>query len=741
MEETNYSNCTEARKNDFLHSFGNFIEFFKSTHHDLQTCMVNFQVNHNLFKGFLLAPHQIKETSKKRDKVAEVEAAFNIWLKQIKSVISQGNQLASFTSECGPLSELQHWRHMLTKFNNVLEFTDSQAFQNYLKCLKLSRSKLVKTWYETENELISLTSEAKDNKKYLTSIEKFWDPLYREEPPKIIEAIPNLFQAIRSVYNQSRFYNTDLRMTGFLTKVVNQLIVASQNYLTNFYKTSIWKADIKDLIKKIEECKQLERVFRTSFSKLLRDMTEAGEKTFFVSMNYLFERYKSFERRLLKIQEVMMVEMRYEVLNRLKISGMENYYDEIKQAYQKISNKPYDPLAHRITTFDDDYITFQKEIIIIETDMSNFVKAYLDKIENVEMRILTLKRFEKLQLECLNLDRRYLDIAKMLEKEIEDIKDKYNEERANPSKEWNIPTAVARITWARCLLKKIKDPIDVISGHECVIVHPNAQLSVKYYNYLGSVLLHYEVMHHKAWFMYADQVRSKLEVPLIRLNTENNHYELNLDENILHVIKETESMMKLGLEVPETSLTLTYCKDIIFSAVNEVKKLIKRNNNLRCSIYPIFLPLMRIHLIKLERIFTPALSTLTWVSLNLTDYFKSVEEVLKPIEDFIKEISDINDAQIETNFEFIENCELIFIPENSTEPEELKYLNDQHRIKIEKIIEMKSIAAERTAVDLINKFVDISEIPIYDESGKFQLPPDKIDDTNWRVEEYKPIDR
>lgn len=741
LETANFDNCLDTRKKDFLYSVDHFLDFLKSTHHDLKTCTVKFDVDHNMFKGFLLVPHQIEETSRNRERVRIVENTFVSWLKQIKIVISHGNQLVNFGPESGPLAELEHWRHMLTKFKNVLEFTNSRAFQNYLRCLKLSRSKLINTWAETENELIALTNEAEDNVRYLTSIEQYWDPLYREDPSGIIEAIPNLLQAVRGVYNKSRFYNTDLRMTGFLTKIVNQLIVASNNYLTNHHKISIWVANIDELVKKIEECKVLEREFREKFSKLMQDMADVGENTFFCSTTYLFERYKSFERRLMKIQEVMVVEMRYQSLDRIKISGMEGFSQRIKDAYDEISKKPYDPLAHRIATFDDDYVIFQQEIICIETDMGNFVKSYFNRINNLEMRLLTLKRFEALGLECLNLDRRYLDIAALLEKEIEEIKDKYNEERANPPKEWNVPPAVARISWARSMLKKIKDPIDMLGKHPCVIGHPNAQLSVKYYNYLGSIFVHYEAMHHKAWFMYADQVRSKLEAPLIRINTETNHYELNLHENALQVVKETESILKLGLQVPETAITLTYCKDVIFDTYNRVRKLVDRNNSLRKSIYPIFLPLMRINLIKLERIFAPALSSLTWMSLNLQKYFDSVEQTLKPIEDFVKEISDINDAQIERCFEFIENCSLISLPEGASPPEDLKNLNNEHRKNIEKQIEEKSIFAERVAVDLINKFVEKSAIPDYDESGKFQLPPNEINETNFRVEEYKPINK
>ena len=68
-------------------------------------------------------------------------------------------------------------------------------------------------------------------------------------------------------------------------------------------------------------------------------------------------------------------------------------------------------------------------------------------------------------------------------------------------------------------------------------------------------------------------------------------------------------------------------------------------------------------------------------------------------------------------------------------------MNVENRQKMEKKIAMKSLVAERAAIDLINKFVDKSGVPLYDESGKFQLPPDKITEDNWRVEEFKPIDK
>lgn len=698
-------------------------------------------MSHELFKGFLLAPHQIEATSKRRDKVAEVETAFFHWMKQIEAVVVQGHHIVQDGQDAGPLTELEHWRKMLTMFNNVVEFTDSRPFYSHLKCLKLSRSKLIQHWKRIEDNLIALLNEAEDNVRFMTSIQKFWDPLYKCEPSEIAENILQLLQAIRSVYKTSTFYNTTVRIAGFLSKVVNRLIIASQNYLTNMNKMSIWEENMANLVKKLNECKKLKESFRSNYQKVLEEMEEAGEAPFGCSEKYLFERIRSFESRLTKVREIMEVCLRYRVLDRAMIVGMELFAERIKSAFKTISGKPYDPLAHRLEEFDNDYANFQKEVNNIELEMEVFVKRYVDKIETVDMRLLTLKRFGCLNLNSLCLDRRYLDVAEMLKKEIEDIKDKYNEERANPPCERNVPPVIGRIKWSRSLLRKMEEPLNVLKTHECVIKHPKAQLCVKYYNFLAEVLLHYEAVWHKSWFTYASQVRSKLEMPLISKNPETNQYELNLNRYVLQVIKETESMWKLGLEVPEPANVLTYCKNRVTSAYEKMKELVARNNNLRRSIHPMFVPLMRIQLIKLERIFRPALSTVTWLSLNLEDYFEEIANVLLTIECFLKEVSDINDAQLEVIFKSIENMSLIHLPEDSVDPQEFKQINVSHRQNVEKKLEMKSLAAEKAAVDLINKFVDKSGIPDYDDSGKFQLPRDMINKENWRVEETKPIDK
>lgn len=69
--------------------------------------MINFEVKHELFKGFLLSEHQIIASSKRPDKVAEVEQAFGTWMRKIESALVQGNQLPEDTPDIGPVKELE----------------------------------------------------------------------------------------------------------------------------------------------------------------------------------------------------------------------------------------------------------------------------------------------------------------------------------------------------------------------------------------------------------------------------------------------------------------------------------------------------------------------------------------------------------------------------------------------------------------------------------------------------------
>lgn len=83
------------------------------------------------------------------------------------------------------------------------------------------------------------------------SLERFWNPLYRYEPPDIIRNIPDLMSSIKFIYKSSTFYNTSDHMTSFLLKVTNQLTLACQKYLSGNGNIRPFDMDSRQLIEKI----------------------------------------------------------------------------------------------------------------------------------------------------------------------------------------------------------------------------------------------------------------------------------------------------------------------------------------------------------------------------------------------------------------------------------------------------------------------------------------------------------
>lgn len=87
----------------------------------------------------------------------------------------------------------------------------------------------------------------------------------------------------------------------------------------------------------------------------------------------------------------------------------------------------------------------------------------------------------------------------MLEDEIEKVRDTYNEDRSDPPVPRNIPLISGRILWIRQLMKRIDVPMDIYKSRPRVIAHERMQRSIKMFNALMAVFIHYEWLHHKAW--------------------------------------------------------------------------------------------------------------------------------------------------------------------------------------------------------------------------------------------------
>lgn len=181
--------------------------------------------------------------------------------------------------------------------------------------------------------------------------------------------------------------------------------------------------------------------------------------------------------------------------------------------------------------------------------------------------------------------------------------------------------------WIRSLFQKIDVPMKALKSRPCVLGHKKAQRAVRYYNYMNGIICHYEMTYHKAWFDYAEEVRCLLNSPILTCSKESAEYTVNLDPAIRQLIKETEWMWKLKLEVPNIASVVTYCKERILVPAEALKHAIEQFDKLRLKITPVFINILRFRLQEISVLLKPALSTVTWLSENLEDFVENVKKV------------------------------------------------------------------------------------------------------------------
>ena len=138
----------------------------------------------------------------------------------------------------GPWTELEYWRRRMQRLTNIMEQLKTKECKQVLGVLA-SYTKggsdqgsvqghavyaLLRRWKAIDVSITEAANEAKDNEKYLKTLEKFIEPLYEDDPMAIVDTLPALMNSIKMIHTIARYYNTTERMTNLFVKITNQMI-------------------------------------------------------------------------------------------------------------------------------------------------------------------------------------------------------------------------------------------------------------------------------------------------------------------------------------------------------------------------------------------------------------------------------------------------------------------------------------------------------------------------------------
>ncbi|XP_074644897.1 dynein axonemal heavy chain 5-like [Tubulanus polymorphus] len=696
---------------DFLNTLDSFVSVLIGAQESLDD-KVSLKPCETYDLSRLQTPSDCIAVANSTESLNAIEDCMAVWIKQIEQVLAESEQMRREADDIGPRAELDHWKKRMSRFNYLLDQIKGQEVKAVLGVLQAAKSKTIRTWQELDRRITDAANEAKDNVKFLYTLERFCDPLYNSDPVGMLEGIPGLINAIRMIHSISRYYNTSERMTSLFVKITNQMITACKAYITNDRSETVWSQPTTDVIAKLEDSIKLNKEYQRCFHKTKKKLEEIpNERQFEFSEMYIFGKFDTFSRRLNKIIDMFNTMEVYSHLSDSKIEGMEMMAAKFNVIVTSMKKKPYDYLDHRKMEFDQDFEDFKRAVAEMHANIVAFMDQRFEKISSTQRALWLLRKFEHLNLPNLGIQDKYARIMSHYGRDIEMVSKIYQKNKADPPVARDLPPIAGKIAWARQLFRRIQEPMDMFQQQVPNILQgSDARKLIKNYNKLAKVLLEFEILYHRGWLRQVDACKSGLSASLLVRHPESSELYVNFDPQILTLIRETECMARLGLDIPFVAQNLRVKQGLFKDNYNALQMMLQENKRVRTKIPVAYDTLMAPHVAKVDEVIEPGLTTLMWTSMNIGNYTTSVYKALSDLELLMDRANDLVEFRIDAVLYDMANVTLCELPEE--EPWTVdKFLENTQVLcaKGAQILQSRSINVEDAANELINMLCKCEE--------------------------------
>ncbi|XP_068050765.1 dynein axonemal heavy chain 5-like isoform X2 [Anomalospiza imberbis] len=666
--QQNWGAVKEDLKNsqmqELLYAVDKFVGTLSSSRQNIEDKIQLTKVDIDVYVRNLQKPSDYITAGSNTDVTEKLEEVVMIWTKQIRQVLVESEQIRREADDVGPAAELEHWKSRMSSFNSLLDEIKSSRVKKIISILQAARSKTLKQWKELDGSITIAANEAKDNVRYLYTLDKFFGPLANASPVTVMEHIPSLMNTVCMIYCTSPYYNTSEHMTSLFLKITNQMINTCKTYLCEGV-SKIWDLDRQELLKRIQQCIFLKEKYQASFQKI-REVIKQNPRNrqFDISENYIFGKFETFCKRLEKISDMSNTMESLLELQHIKIEGI----DEITTQYQSIAtntkSKQYDVLDHRKKEFEKDYLEFKNQIAALYESIQEFVDSWFEKTVTTEQMLGFLMQLEQIGENNIDLNEKYTIVLQQYSQDLEFIQKLYQKEKENPPIPRNMPPVTGKIMWAQQLFRKIDHPMMFLKKKTTLLKTMEMKKVIKNYNKMAAVLLEFELIYHRAWCRFVDQARNALCASLLVRHPETKELFVNLDPIVVEVLHETKYLRKMHFEVPDVVLGLCADEEQIKRHQRELQNLLITYKEHLNRIPVVLKPLMKPWIGQIEDAFTPGLMQLSWTSLNINKFIQNVYSTLRELDYVVKAASDTLECRIERILKDMSNTTLIVLPED-----------------------------------------------------------------------------
>ena len=552
------------------------------------------------------------------DTLAHFDAVLADWCTQTDRLIEDSDHARREPEDAGPGTELSFWRERMAKLNSVLEQLKARDARLVLQTCLAASTPAAANWHGVEGRLTEALSETKDNVKYLTTLEKSFEPLYTGTPQQMIENVPAMMNNIKMMHAIARYYNTPERMSVLFSKISVQMIATCRAYILAPGK--LYDQDKPSLIKNLQLPLKLNEVYQESFRATRDKLAEPGSegKPWNFNEHKMFVRMDLFCKRCTKLSDLFSTIHQFATLaQQTHIDGLEEIIKSFFAIVDDFKRRPYDLLDYQKSQFDRDLLEFNVSVNEMEGALQSFINASFDSMQSTEHALSLLRQLRAvLQRDALrqDLEEKYMVIFQNYGLDLDAVQKTYEKNKHAPPLARNAPPVAGNIAWARQLLRRIEEPMRKFATNATIMATKEAKRIVKTYNRVAAALVEFEALWLRAWVKSVDGARAGLSSTLLA-RTPEGELVVNFDREVAQLLRETRCLQAMGIEVPESARMVLLQEEKFKGVQAQLAFAIKEYQRITASVLGVARPLLRPHVEDLDRRIQPGLTTLTWTSL------------------------------------------------------------------------------------------------------------------------------
>lgn len=208
-ESNEWGSASEEQRSDFTDELNKFVQNLSSAVDSLSNGLELRQISSEHIEAMNT---ESEKTQPSREAIAYFEDLVSEWCTQIGDFIdsrtSESDSSQSGKLE-GPKGEVEYWRaktQQLSSINDQLKRQECRyvigILSAYSKGVRNDQAKmktvaLLRKWKQIDIETTEAANEAKDNLKYLSTLQRFIEPLYSGDAQNIIDTLPALINSIK----------------------------------------------------------------------------------------------------------------------------------------------------------------------------------------------------------------------------------------------------------------------------------------------------------------------------------------------------------------------------------------------------------------------------------------------------------------------------------------------------------------------------------------------------------------